>query len=225
MDVLLYPFFWVYEGVTKFLRKYYREIRIALLLIAHASLFGLFFPGLRNGFGEWSRDLLVLILFVSPLARIFPISLFHLIMGMRRELGILFAYLATVHGIGYLMDPVWFPLPLSSYVASPSQMGYPLLLGVAAYILTLPLLFTSNAFSIRFLKKRWKPLHRLTYVVFVLGMIHAFAIRHASGIWDAAFVISVYLALKVLAKSPNVAPILLIRKIVGSKHRHFQTRE
>lgn len=224
MNLLLRPFFWAHEGVTKLLRQYYRQIKIALLLIAHASLFGLFFPELRNSFGELSRNLLVLILFVSPLARIFPISFFQLLLGMRRELGILFAYLATVHGVGYLMDPMWFPLSWSTYFASPLRIEPILLLGVVSYILTLPLLATSNALSLRLLKRRWVTLHRIVYAVFVFGMIHAFAIRYASGIWDAIFVISIYIALKALARYPHVAPIVRVRKFVGEAYGRWQPR-
>ena len=226
MDLLLCPFFWAHESVTKLVRRYYREIKIALLLIAHASLFGLFFPELRNSFGEWSRNILVLILFVSPLARIFPISFFQLLLGMRRELGILFAYLATVHGIGYLTDPLWFPLSFAMYLASPLRIEPVLLFGVVSYILTLPLLVTSNAISLRLLKRKWVTLHRIVYAVFVFGMIHAFAIRRASGIWDAVLVISVYVALKALARYPHVAPIVWVRRFVGDAYgRYMQADE
>ncbi|QQR77122.1 MAG: ferric reductase-like transmembrane domain-containing protein [Candidatus Moraniibacteriota bacterium] len=217
-------FFWMYDEATTFLRRWYQEVKMAILLIAHASLFGFFFPDLRNSFGEWSRNLLVFIVFLSPITKLFPISLFQLLMGMRRQLGIFFAYLVTVHGIGYLIDPVWFPLPLLTYFATPLRIEPVLLAGIVSYMLTLPLLFTSNALSIRILKRKWVTLHRIVYGVFFFGMIHSFTIRHASGIWNAVFVISVYLALKILARYPNIVPISSIKKFVGEEYGRYVNR-
>ena len=213
------------DWAVSFLRRNYRQIKTAILLVAHASLLGFFFPEVRNGFGEWARNILILILFLSPIARIFPIAIFQLLLGMRRELGILFAYLATVHGVGYLIDPLWFPLPISAYLSSPFQMGYALLAGVAAYVLTLPLLVTSNSLSIRLLRKKWMILHRIVYAVFVFGMIHAFAVRNPSGIGDALLVISLYIALKLLARNPRIAPVSSIREFVGKCYEQFRIKQ
>ena len=221
MAIFLRPFFWMHDGVTKLVRQYYREIKIALLLVAHASLFGLLFPELRNSFGEWARNLLIVLLFASPLSRIFPIAFFQLLMGMRRELGILFAYLVTVHGVGYLIDPLWFPLPLVTYAHAPLLIEPVVLLGIAAYILTLPLLVTSNMISMRLLKGRWKTLHRLVYLVFVLGMLHAFVIRQPSGVWEALLVLGVYAALKMLARYPNIAPIVSFKRAVKEEYGRY----
>lgn len=224
MDTLFRLLFRAHDGITKFFRRYYRQIKMGILLIAHAGLFGFFFPDLRNSFGEWSRNLLVAILFLSPMARIFPIPLFQLLMGMRRELGIFFAYLATVHGVGYLIDPLWFPLPFATYLVSPLRIEPMLLLGVASYILTLPLLATSNALSIRLLKRKWGALHRVVYAVFVFGMIHAFAIRQSSDIWEALLVLGTYVTLKILAQYPNIVPISSIRKLTGEAYGRYANR-
>ncbi len=221
MTTILRPFFWTYDGIVALLRRYYQEAKIAILLIAHASLLGFFFPDLRNSFGEWSRNLLVFIVFVSPLTKLFPISLFQLLIGMRRQLGIFFAYLVTVHGIGYLMDSAWFPLPFTAYLFAPLRIEPVLLLGIVSYALTLPLLFTSNALSIRILKRKWVILHRIVYGVFVLGMIHAFTIRNASGVWNAIFVISIYFVLKILVRYPTIFPISSIKKFIGEEYRRY----
>ena len=45
-------------------------------------------------------------------------------------------------------------------------------LGFLAYILLIPLALTSTTFMVKRLKKYWKKLHRLAYIIPVLGIIH-----------------------------------------------------
>ena len=46
------------------------------------------------------------------------------------------------------------------------------LVGVLAFLLMTPLAVTSNRFSMRQLKAAWKRLHRLVYVIGLLGILH-----------------------------------------------------
>ena len=43
-----------------------------------------------------------------------------------------------------------------------------------------PLAATSNDWMMRRLKKRWKTLHRLAYVIVVLGLVHLFWLTRSS---------------------------------------------
>jgi DMSO/TMAO reductase YedYZ heme-binding membrane subunit len=219
---ILRALFFLHDGAAEFVRKYYGQVKIVLLLIAHASLFGFFFPDARNDFGEWARNILLGLLFLSPLARLFPISLLQLLMGLRRQLGILFAYLVSVHGLGYFLDPNFFQFAIAPFLSSPLQIDPRLLCGMVAYVLTLPLLLTSNDLSLKLLKGNWKKLHRIVYVVFVLGMLHAFTIREASGWWEAALVIGAYLVLKICAHSPNVGALLSLKKYVAEEYARYR---
>jgi sulfoxide reductase heme-binding subunit YedZ len=44
--------------------------------------------------------------------------------------------------------------------------------GFIAFILTIPLALTSNQYAQKKLKKNWKKLHQLAYVIPILGIIH-----------------------------------------------------
>lgn len=218
----MHTLFFLHDAAVALLRRRSEQVKTAVLLFAHASLFGFFFPDLRNDFGEWARNVLIFLLFLSPLARLFPIPLLQLLMGMRRQFGILFAYLVSVHGLGYFFDPNFFQFAIAPHLAAPLQIDSRLLFGIFAYTLTLPLLFTSNNVSLRLLKGNWKKLHRIVYLVFVLGMLHAFTIREASGVWEALFIISVYLALKVFARYPNISGLLSLKKFVAEEYVRYR---
>ena len=45
-------------------------------------------------------------------------------------------------------------------------------MGLLAFVIMVPLALTSNRFSMRGLGKNWKRLHRLTYIIGVLAIIH-----------------------------------------------------
>ena len=47
-----------------------------------------------------------------------------------------------------------------------------ILVGFAAFVLTIPLAITSNNAMVRLLRERWKKLHRLVYLVAILAVIH-----------------------------------------------------
>lgn len=68
-----------------------------LLVIAFLSLSGLFFPSFMKESGEISFNLLMLILILSPLAKITGIRTLSLLLPFRKELGILMGMLAVVH--------------------------------------------------------------------------------------------------------------------------------
>jgi sulfoxide reductase heme-binding subunit YedZ len=45
-------------------------------------------------------------------------------------------------------------------------------IGFSAWLLLIPLAITSSDKMVRILKKNWKKLHRLVYVISILGVIH-----------------------------------------------------
>jgi len=46
------------------------------------------------------------------------------------------------------------------------------LVGSAAFLLTIPLAITSNQYMVKKLRERWKTLHRLVYIIAILGTLH-----------------------------------------------------
>jgi len=211
IDPLLVLCFRLHDMVSGLLARNMRETKIGLLSIAHLSFFGLLFPEFRKDFGNLAAVVLIGILFLSPLSKIFRMRLMVQLMGLRREFGILMGYLATVHVAGYFIDPIWFDRFVAPYLSAELfSMNPTYLFGIAAYILTLPLLFTSNTIALRALGgRRWKGLHRLAYPLLVFTMLHRFTIRGMTtmALLQAILLISAYAFVKLLARK-NILPTL-----------------
>lgn len=219
--------FRLHDSASDFLAAHLLSIKRTLLIVAHLSLFGFLFPDLRKDFGEMAANVLLVILFLSPLSRIFRMRLLAQLMGIRRELGILMAYLATVHGMGYILDPAWFVVLIAPYWRTDFLSIEPrLLLGMLAYALTLPLLLTSNTLALRFLGgKRWKMLHRLVYGIFFAAIFHRLFTRSAAGddvaaLTQAIILVSAYLLAKLLAWKNFIAPL---RDVIASVSVRYRT--
>jgi sulfoxide reductase heme-binding subunit YedZ len=138
----------------------------------------LFFDVYKNGFWEFNKmlgekafTLFFLILIVKPLSKIFPkIKLFSKFRSLRREFGVLLFWLSFLHSLGLLLK-----LNILSFDKFLQSELY-IIFGVISLIGMLILAITSNKFSVIKLKRNWKKLHRITYLVFVLVVIHAFLI-------------------------------------------------
>lgn len=229
VEKLLLFGFRLHRALCALLSKHIGTVKTVILIVAHASLIGFFFPGVRTEFGEMSMNILIVILFLSPASAVTRMPLLLIAMGFRRELGILVGYLAMVHGLGYFIDPVAFALSIAPYLPGDILSIDPiLLLGAAALVLLFPLLLTSNALSLRALGGvRWKRLHTIVYPMFVLVVLHRFMASGglSGGISNVAEVILLlggYTFLKFLAWKPASFP--LFRKVfasVGGRYRLY----
>ncbi|WP_372604130.1 protein-methionine-sulfoxide reductase heme-binding subunit MsrQ [Actibacterium sp.] len=119
---------------------------------------------LEHKLGETALQLLIVVLAVTPLRRFTGISLIR----FRRALGLLaFAYVALHLATWAFLDVqswgrVWADIVKRPYIT----------IGMAGFVLMLPLALTSNNWSIRRLRANWRKLHRLTYAIVVLGGVH-----------------------------------------------------
>jgi methionine sulfoxide reductase heme-binding subunit len=89
----------------------------------------------------------------------------------RRWLGLTtfaFALMHTLTSVEHILGGRWDGI---SFLLPIFQLGA--WLGVAALGLMVPLVLTSNQFSIRTLGKYWKQLHLLVYPAAILGVIHS----------------------------------------------------
>lgn len=227
-DPILPFLFRIHDAGCDFLVRYIRIIKYILLIGAHLVLFGFFFPDLRKDFGEMAANLLIGILFLSPLATIFRMRLLLLGMGLRREFGIMMAYLATVHGVGYLLDPQWFEFVIGPHWPGEVLGIQPMVLfGIGAYFLTLPLLFTSNTWANRILGgKNWKMLHRSVYIVFVFVVLHRALMRggDTAAFLQAGLLLGAYIFLKVLAYRNFLSPLAEMIVLVSERYRQWKTQ-
>ncbi len=229
MTSILFLIFRVHDIVADQFARHFRFIKISLLLVAHLSLFGFFFPELRKDFGELAANLLIGILYISPISKIVRVRFFFQIMSIRRELGILMAYLATVHAVGYLMDPAWAQAEIFPHY-SEWQNGY--LFGILAYTLTLPLLLTSNTLAQKYLGGTlWKLVHRVVYAMFIFAVLHRFFINTGGdgevgfAFVEAGVLIGSYGLLKILAWNNFIAPLRAVIEWVEGKHSQYKAQK
>ena len=117
--------------------------------------------------GLWTLRFLALTLAVTPLRRISGIGI---LAKYRRMLGLFTFFYATVHlslwfGVDWFFDwpAMWHEIVKHKYI----------LIGMATFIILLPLAITStNGWVRRLGGKRWAKLHRLVYVAAITGTVH-----------------------------------------------------
>ncbi|CAM5344361.1 MULTISPECIES: protein-methionine-sulfoxide reductase heme-binding subunit MsrQ [unclassified Thauera] len=122
---------------------------------------------LTHATGDWALRLLLLTLAVTPLRRL---SGLHWLLRLRRMLG-LFAF---AYALGHFAIWIWLDLYLDWPAIARDILERPFVtVGFAALVLMIPLAATSNTFAIRRMGgRRWQALHRATYGIAILGVLH-----------------------------------------------------
>jgi sulfoxide reductase heme-binding subunit YedZ len=118
--------------------------------------------------GKTGLNLLLITLAVTPARRLTGLKW---LVALRRALGLaVFAYI-LLHAVTYVVLDL--RLAWSTFFADVAQRPY-ITVGVAALILLVPLAVTSTNSMQRSLGRRWQKLHRLVYVISILGVVHFF---------------------------------------------------
>lgn len=119
---------------------------------------------LEHELGEFALQLLIAGLAFTPIRRHLGINLIK----FRRAIGIMgFVYVA-LHLLTWLvldvrmLGQIWADIVKRPYIT----------VGMAAFVLMIPLVATSNNWSVRRLGPRWRKLHKLSYAVALLGAVH-----------------------------------------------------
>lgn len=121
---------------------------------------------IERHFGKWTLIFLCLTLSMTPLRRITNISQWIL---YRRMLGLFVFFYASIHLLCYIALDYHFDwVDIKNDIIKHRYV----LVGFLAWILLLPLAITSSDKMIRKLKANWKLLHRLIYVIAILGVLH-----------------------------------------------------
>lgn len=114
--------------------------------------------------GEWALWLLIAGLCVTPLQRFAGLRL----LKFRRAIGIIAFCYVLVHLLVWLVLDIQFLGIWKDIVKRPY-----ITIGMAAFVLLIPLVATSNNWSVRRLGALgWRRLHKLTYVCALLGALH-----------------------------------------------------
>lgn len=124
------------------------------------------FEVLTRSTGEWTLRFLLLTLAMTPLRRLtgaaWPLRL-------RRMLGLFVFFHVCVHLLTYLWLDHFFDW--EEIVVDIVKRPY-ITFGMLAFTLLLPLAFTSTKKMMKRLGQRWKSLHKLIYVIAILGVLH-----------------------------------------------------
>ncbi|NSY38618.1 protein-methionine-sulfoxide reductase heme-binding subunit MsrQ [Leisingera sp. ANG59] len=119
---------------------------------------------LEHEYGELALQLMILTLAVSPLRRLLGLNL----MKFRRAIGLLCFFYVFCHLLVWLVLDVQV---LGQIITDIAKRPY-ITIGMAAFVLMLPLALSSNNLSVRALGRTWTRLHRLTYAAALLGAAH-----------------------------------------------------
>jgi sulfoxide reductase heme-binding subunit YedZ len=121
---------------------------------------------IERHFGKWTLIFLCLTLSMTPLRRITNVSQWIL---YRRMLGLFVFFYASIHLLCYIgLDYHFAWIDIKNDIIKHRYV----LVGFLAWVLLLPLAITSSDKMIRKLKINWKLLHRLIYVIAILGVLH-----------------------------------------------------
>jgi sulfoxide reductase heme-binding subunit YedZ len=174
--------------------KHLSKIKVLLLLIAFAPLF-IMYADYRNGAlgidpldsiiratGRLSLLWLLITLTITPLRHLLTWLMVRIkagygkrtgdwnwIIKLRRMIGLLSAFYAALH-LG-----IYFWLDQGAHIANAlrDMLERPFLaVGMLAFLLLIPLTLTSTNNMMRLLRKNWRLLHRLIYLIALLSILH-----------------------------------------------------
>ena len=155
---------------------------------------------LEHQLGVIALQFLIASLLVTPLRRYAGVNL----LKFRRALGLLgFGYVA-LHLLTWLALDMSF---LWGQIAGDLVERPYITIGMAAFLLLLPLALTSTKAAIRRMGPRWHKLHRLSYVAVILGGLHFVMQEKVWSVQAPAYlaVAVAVVALRLLWKRPRVA--------------------
>lgn len=124
------------------------------------------FEVLTRSTGEWTLRFVLITLAMTPLRHLtgstWPLRL-------RRMFGLFVYFYVCVHLLTYLWLDHFFDW--DEIVTDIIKRPY-ITFGVLAFLLLTPLAFTSTKNMMKRLGRRWKSLHKLIYLISVLGVLH-----------------------------------------------------
>ncbi|MFV1922876.1 MAG: sulfite oxidase heme-binding subunit YedZ [Methylotenera sp.] len=159
-------------------KKHIRIVKVIVWLLASIPLARLFWLGFHNDLGAnpiefvehstgtWALVFLLLSLSMTPI-RLLTGQVWQI--QIRRQLGLWMFFYACLHIITY----IWLDFSFLFDEMINDVFEHPrILVGFAAFILTIPLAVTSNSYMMKKLKTKWKSLHKLVYLIAVLAVLH-----------------------------------------------------
>lgn len=143
---------------------------------------------LEHELGEIALQLLIIGLCITPLRQYFGLNL----LKFRRTFGLLAFIYVSLHLLVWLvldigiLSQIWTDILKRPYIT----------IGMVAFALMVPLAVTSNNWSIRKLGLGWRKLHRLSYIIVLLGAVHFIMVKK---VWEIEPLIYLTVILGLLA--------------------------
>lgn len=116
--------------------------------------------------GTWALTFLLITLSITPLRKVTGMNW---LLALRRMLGLYAFFYAALHFLSYVWLDQWFDW--ASIVKDVAKHRY-VLVGFAGFLCLIPLAVTSTNAMMRCLGRNWQKLHKLIYLIGVLGVIH-----------------------------------------------------
>ena len=116
--------------------------------------------------GEWTLRFLLITLMITPLRQL---TGNNWLIRLRRMTGLFAFFYACLHFLTYIWFDQYFDW--MEIIADIPKRPF-ITVGFTAFVLLIPLAATSTNKMMRRLKKNWGRLHKLVYVVAVLGVLH-----------------------------------------------------
>ena len=116
--------------------------------------------------GIWGLNFLLITLAVTPLRRLTGKSW---LLRFRRMLGLFAFFYVLMHFLTYAGLDQRFDLPVIFEDIAERPF---ITVGFTAFLLLIPLAATSTNAMMKRLGRRWQKLHRLVYVIAILGVVH-----------------------------------------------------
>ncbi len=143
---------------------------IPFLIISYKIIFNKLGPEpvkeITHFTGEWTLIFICLTLAMSPLKKLTNLNFW---VRVRRMLGLFVFFYASLHLLTYVgIDYRFSWQPIFDDVVKKKYI----FVGFAAWLLLIPLTLTSSQKMMLLLKQNWKKLHRLIYVIAILGSLH-----------------------------------------------------
>ena len=157
------------------MKKYYKPSifffsLIPFFLILYKTIFNKLGPEpvkeITHLTGEWTLLFIIFTLSMTPLKKITKLNIW---ISFRRMLGLFIFFYATLHMLTYVV--IDYRLDFQSISKDILTKKF-IFVGFAAWVLLLPLALTSSRKALFYLKDKWKKLHRLIYVIAILGVTH-----------------------------------------------------
>lgn len=117
--------------------------------------------------GSWTLNFLILTLSITPLR---SWTQWHWLTRLRRISGLITFFYGSLHALAYL----WLAQGFAVDAMARDISRHPFIaVGIAAFLLLIPLAATSSKRAVRRLGgKRWQELHRSIYPIAILGCVH-----------------------------------------------------